>query len=363
MNELSDGDHSPISTQTVDNHEPSTRDNPEWIAAKTRGRWAEFFDPKTRTYNPPSTSFRKKARRQKYAFNRLTMRGGPEFVPLQACMTGDELIAERSRIVGDGTSFRMPRTDEARELVALLPHGRLRTVECLMLALLAYAMLVRRRHGLVATIAELGHCVGLRATATGEAMARLIALGFVHADPTFTQYGACWSQRANLWRLTTEAIEAYALQDVPDGVTLPRGTVDRDRLGRRRLSAGHRPTPGIATPRNPESIPDALRTPVKNPDPSGMAPAVPRKVDGPELAHPPPAPTRSGVNESPAPSLPETRQGSTRRAFGGLGTAVVSSNAVELAAVDEFASLITDPVMRAEALAARSKFGKNGGAK
>lgn len=324
MNQLSDGDRSPTCTQNVDkqetntgretNHELAhfTKSNPEWVNAKTRGRWAEYFDPSSGTYKPPSTDARKKARRQKYAWSALTMRGGPEFVPLHLCMSGHELLAEL-RVwdrIGDGTSFRLPRTEEGRELVALLPLGRLRLVESLVLALLAYAMLVRKRHGLVATLAELGHAAGLRETAMGSAMTRLIALGWVRADATYTRYGACESQRGNLWRLTDLALRDWRLE-TPEGIAFPPGTVDRARLQRRRTySVGSR---ACTTPRNPDANRDPVCTPVQNPDSfrNGARPAR-SEIDRPAL-------------ESPAVPLPETRQGETRSEVGRLRTAMVAS--------------------------------------
>lgn len=235
--------------------------NPEWLAAKTHGRWAAFWNG--RTYDVPNSEPRKKARRQKHAWAHLTTPGDPAFVPLNLCMTGDELGAEAKRIRGDGSSFEVPRTDEARELVARLPHGRLRRVEAMLLAFLAYAMLVRRRHGLVATRGELGARLGTRRVATAEAIARLVALGFVRADATYTRFGKCESQRGSLFRLTEQAIAAYALQDVPDGVVLPTGTVDHARLGRRRGGVGSR---AGATDRNPDANQDSVRTPEKKPD-------------------------------------------------------------------------------------------------
>jgi hypothetical protein len=321
--------------------------NPEWVEAKTRGRWAKFWNAKTRTYNPPSSPARKKARRQKYAFKHLTTPGDPAYVPLHLCLTGDELLAELPRMRGDGTSFRYPRTDEARELVALLPHGKLRTVECLLLLAIAYAMLERRRHGLVATLAELGYFVGLKDTATSEAIARLIALGFVDSRATYTRFGACESQRGNLLRLTTQACAAFNLRDVPDGVALPTGTVDRARLERRRQPCG-----GIAhasaTPRNPDANQDALPTREKTPDsfrngarPAGAAGVV-------EAASP-----RSEnflVAGRTAPAVgPVARQGESCSTSGRARTEAVSRSALT---ADELAELVTDPQLRAWTLAA-----------
>ena len=329
-----DGDRTPEANTTVDK-----QTNSEWAIAKTRGRWAPFWDKQSGTYKPPSSPARKKARAKKLAF--ASDRELAMILPL--CLTGDELLAERARIKGDGTSFERPRTDEARELVALLPHGRLRRVECMLLVAIAYAMLDRRRHGLVATLRELGALVGLRDTATGEAMARLIALGFVHARETYTPFGACWSQRANLWRLTTQALVAYALRDVPDGVFVPDGTVDRVRLQRRRRC------PGIATPRNPEAIQDSLCKPENNPDSfrNGARPssAVVSKPAAPAFRN-----FRTAVADaSVGRSQPVTRQGESCNPPLRLRTEQGSTKSV----VDELAELVTDPSARAAILAAR----------
>lgn len=307
----------PLST-TNDVDRPKT--NPEWLEAKTRGRWAKYFDPKTRTYNPPSSDARKKARRQKTRWTRLTNPTLPEYVPVELCMSGTELLAERARM-GDGTSFRRPRTDEARALVALLPHGRVRLAEALALVALAYAMLERQRRGLIATADELGELLGLRETATGEVMARLIALGWVRADATYTRYGACESQRGNLWRLTAQAAQAFALL-VPHGVVLPQGTVDPARLRRRRTYKGSVGSRAGATPRNPGTNPDSVQEPEKISDPFRN---TPRSVGASGVVS-----TSSTIDcrtavpaATAVPALPATRQGETRDVVGGLRTEMV----------------------------------------
>lgn len=351
----------PSSTEGVDN---AFRTNLEWVTAKTRGRWAPFWNAQTRTYNPPQTEARKKARRQKYAWARMQNPAMPEYVPLHLCLSGSELLAERSCIRGDGTSFRVPRTDEARELVALLPHGRLRQQECMLLVAIAYAMLVRRRHGLVATVAELGELVGLRATATSEAMARLIALGFVRADATYTRYGACESQRGNLWRLTKQCLEAYGLRDVPEGVTVPTGTVDRARLQRRRTYPGTYTGTGTgtvgsracATPRNPGANPDSLCSPVNKPESFRNAPRT-DETRGESVSA---TPTRSIVTVPAGRHLPSppVRSSETCQAPRGLRTGQVASSAASI--VEELAQLVSDPAARAAILAAAAK--RKGGA-
>lgn len=359
-----DGADPGAAAPSVDNEATNTltRPNYEWVTAKTRGRWAPFWNQLTRRYNPPKSERRDAARKKKYAWSHLTTPGDPAYVPLHLCMTGDEVLAERARIRGDGTSFRTPRSDAARELVALLPHGRLRPIESLLLVVIAYAMLERRRHGLVATVAELAELVGMRATATSEALARLVALGFVRSDATYTRYGACCSQRGNLWRLTSACVEAFALRDVPDGVALPAGTVDRDRLQRRRRAAGigsatraGAQAPTCATPRNPDPIPDALSKQENNPESfrNGHRTDVARgKVSASRTVDFRRAVPAAGAD---AP-WPARRQDETCRPSLRLRTERVASSAACI--VEELAELVSDPVARAAILeAARAKKG------
>jgi hypothetical protein len=334
--------------------------NPEWQRAKTRGRWAEYFDPKTRTYRPPSSPARTKARAAKYAWARLSTAGDPAHVPLSRCLSGDELLAERE-CVSDGSFWLQPRTDDACELVALLPHGKLRWLEGKMLAAIAYAMLVRHKHGLVATLDELGALCGLRKSAVGESMRRLIALGFVRRDATYTKFGACESQRGNLWRITSDCERAFRVigpLDVPDGVVLPQGTVDRERLLYRRGACSTpapacapepAPSPGIATPRNPATNPESV-TPSENiAVRSGMATA-PRSRG--EVRAKPPQIIFSLPDESHLRSLPETRQGKTCSVSGRAKTEAGSTEFL-----DELAELVSDPSMRAAMRLAARKGG------
>lgn len=318
--------------------------NHEWIAAKTRGRWAPFWNG--RTFNPPPSEARKKARAKKLAF--AGDRELARILPL--CMTGDELLAERAHVTGDGTSFESPRTDDARELVALLPHKRLRSNETMLLVALAYAMLERGRPGLVATIDELGRFVRLGKTATGEAMARLIALGFVHTRETYTPYGKCWSQRGNLWQLTTQAIDAYRLL-VPHGLELPSGVVDQARLQRRRKACGTASATRAgacasagATLRNPEAIPDSVSTRENNSAPFRNGDRTAR--------------LSTGLGRGTGAVLPETRQAETCSTSGRLRTEQGSRSAADVVA--ELAELVSDPVARAAILAAAAR--RKGGA-
>lgn len=352
------------SSHAIDKHEAnSSRFNPEWVRAKTRGRWAEFWDPSSGTFKPPQSPVRKKARQQKYAWSALTMRGGPEHVPLDKCMTGDELIADLKHIAGDGTSFRYPRIEhESRALIDCLPHGRLRIVEARLLAFIAHAMLVRHRHGLVATILELGVCVGLMQTATSTAMGRLIALGFVRADATYTKFGACESQRGNLWRITQQCVDAFALEAPPPGIALPAGTVDVAKLMRRRTwtpsttpapapvpAPEPTPSPGIAraaTPRNPCANPDPVLTLDQN---SGSF------RNGHRLS---PSHCDPGVSRGPSRITgavgPETRQAETRSVSGLAERETVSTtvNGVAVPELDHDA-LLSNPERYARVLAER----------
>lgn len=333
------------------------RKGTEWQQATTRGRWAPFWNG--RTFTPPNTDARKEARNRWQRWSKLSKPGHADHVPLAECLSGNELLAERKHIA-DGGSFLEPVTDEARELVALLPHGRLRWVEAKLLAALAYAMLARKRRGLVATLEELGQVCGLKTTAIATSMGRLVALGLVRSDPTFTRKGKCKSQRGNLWRLTTQAVTAFGFKgpfgvlplQVPPGVVLPQGTVDRARLERRRgIAQAH------ATPRNALGIQDLVQAPEKNLDPfrNGHRTA---DASGAVSA------SRTGIvslpDESHLPSQPEARQAETRSAVGSARRAEESMTESDDAVIERLASLVSDPAARAAMLAAKPP--KKGGA-
>lgn len=327
------------------------RKGTEWQEATTRGRWARWWNG--RTFTPPNTDARKEARNRWQRWSKLSKPGHADHVPLAECLSGNELLAER-QYIADGGSFLEPVTDEARELVALLPHGRLRWVEAKLLAALAYAMLARKRRGLVATLEELGQVCALKTTAIATSMGRLVALGLVRSDPTFTRKGKCKSQRGNLWRLTTQAVTAFGFKgpfgvlplQVPAGVVLPQGTVDRARLERRRgIAQAH------ATPRKALGIQDPVQTPANNLDPFRNGH---RTADASGAVSASRTVVVSLPDESHLPSQPGARQAETRSAVGPARRAEESKTPKSHAdLVDEFASLVSDPAARAAVLAAK----------